>query len=67
MSADSLPDRSASVFVALDCATYLGDRPVVLACMNAEDPTERKVIALFPNEATALHRAGRLQGWSPRG
>ena len=55
----------ASVFQALDCPAWANGKAVVLAVQRAEDPTDRKVIAMFPDEALWLHGQGRLEGWTP--
>lgn len=53
------------VYAALDCPAWVGGKEVLLAVEKNEDPAQRKVIAMFPDEARYLHSQGRLLGWTP--
>ena len=53
------------VYTALDCPAWVSGKEVLLAVERNKDPTQRKVIAMFPDEARYLHSQGRLLGWEP--
>lgn len=52
-------------YAALDCPAWVDGKEVLLAVRTDAEPTRRKVIALFPNEARLMHDMGRLSGWTP--
>lgn len=54
-------------YVALNCPAWINGKEVLLAVRKDSDPENRRVIAMFADEARWLHDDGRLDGWTPHG
>lgn len=55
----------ADRYMALDVPAFVAGKECLLACSKNEDPEQRRVIVLMPQEARWLWNEGRLEGWSP--